>query len=675
MWWITTRTSTRWCATLYELLTLRPAFDAANRPDLLQQIAFEEPIAPRRVVRFIPTELETIVLKGLSKDPSQRYDTAESFAADLQAFLVCRPIQAKPSTLVQRCTKWCLRHRALSWSVVVLLLLTTVGSALGTAIIWQEQSRTAAALLTERAAKNSANVALRNETEAKREAERQAELASSSLYLANMRQAQQDWEDGQIKRFHAVLEQHLPAAGEPDRRRWEWYYLLSLCRKDLLTFDKHDAAVTCVSWNADGTRVASASGLSIQVWDADTGQTICTLRGHTAAIWTLMWHPDGSRLASSGDDHSVKIWNAQTGLEETKLDGHGQVRSLAWSHDGRFLAWGAAEIGTVAFTIRDVAHDREHLHTTLDTAGTPRVAWRPNTHTLAVLEYDRVSLWDVDESKQIRSWAAPFELWTVAWSPDGDRLATGGYNEDVTVWESDTGKERMRIARDSAISSVDWSPDGRFLAIATWGQKVFVRDANSGEELAVLRGHAGKVLAVAWSPDGSRLATGSDDRTVKIWDAPSGGTAPDQNSSGGTEGFLSRNGKYRIQHRNWRSIVRPRHQLIISSSDDPEVVLVQTEAELGLPMSLHGSRIAFVLAGRLKSGISMQDGRRIPGRPIAAISLAWHGAREVSGLPRVGSTASSTFGTPQLGRACTRLWAMSQIATCRLLLGVKMANT
>src|SRR5262249_51858348 len=71
-------------ATLYELLTLEPAFSGADRQELLRQIAFEEPRPPRRCNKAIPAELETIVLKALEKNPAERYLTARELAEDLK---------------------------------------------------------------------------------------------------------------------------------------------------------------------------------------------------------------------------------------------------------------------------------------------------------------------------------------------------------------------------------------------------------------------------------------------------------------------------------------------------------------------------------------------------------------------------------------------------------------
>ena len=96
--------------TLYEFLTLDPAFGSRNRAELLRQIADLEPRAPRKLNESIPRELETIVLKAMSKEPASRYATAQELADDLRRFLEHRPIKAQRPNLVEltvtdRCAK------------------------------------------------------------------------------------------------------------------------------------------------------------------------------------------------------------------------------------------------------------------------------------------------------------------------------------------------------------------------------------------------------------------------------------------------------------------------------------------------------------------------------------------------------------------------------------------
>jgi serine/threonine protein kinase/Flp pilus assembly protein TadD len=110
-------------ATLYELLTLQPAFSGPDRQQLLRQIAFEDPLPPRRVNKAVPAELETIVLKAMAKNPEERYASAQELADDLARFLKDEPIRARRPTLVQRWRKWARRHRPVVWSATISLLV------------------------------------------------------------------------------------------------------------------------------------------------------------------------------------------------------------------------------------------------------------------------------------------------------------------------------------------------------------------------------------------------------------------------------------------------------------------------------------------------------------------------------------------------------------------------
>jgi tetratricopeptide (TPR) repeat protein len=152
--------------TLYELLTLEPAFSGRDREELLGQIAFEEPRPLRRLNKPIPAELETIVLKAMEKHPAERYATAQELADDLRRLLEDKPIRAKQPTLLQRALKWSRRHKATMRAGAVVLILAFVGLATSTWLIWlekeqtkREQERTQAALA---AAQANAQIAQQN---------------------------------------------------------------------------------------------------------------------------------------------------------------------------------------------------------------------------------------------------------------------------------------------------------------------------------------------------------------------------------------------------------------------------------------------------------------------------------------------------------------------------------
>jgi serine/threonine protein kinase len=131
-------------ATLYELLTLRPPFEGRERNELFRQIAEDDPAPPCNIDRSVPRELETIVLKALRKDPSDRYGTAQEMADDLARFLEGRPIRARRPTVAEHLRAWARRHPSLVGSGVVALILLSTASLVSIGLVRREQARTVA---------------------------------------------------------------------------------------------------------------------------------------------------------------------------------------------------------------------------------------------------------------------------------------------------------------------------------------------------------------------------------------------------------------------------------------------------------------------------------------------------------------------------------------------------
>jgi serine/threonine protein kinase len=134
-------------ATLYELLTLRPAFASEDRQELLRQIALEEPAQPRRLDRGIPAELEIIVLKAMEKRLQDRYTTAQELADDLRFYLHDKPIHARRPSLTKRVLKYLRRHQAVAWAAVAGLTVALFILSASSLLLWQEKERVKHALV------------------------------------------------------------------------------------------------------------------------------------------------------------------------------------------------------------------------------------------------------------------------------------------------------------------------------------------------------------------------------------------------------------------------------------------------------------------------------------------------------------------------------------------------
>jgi len=159
------------------------------------------------------------------------------------------------------------------------------------------------------------------------------------------------------------------------------------------------------------------------------------------------------------------------------------------------------------------------------TSGVESVAWSPDGTRLATASHDGTArVWDLATGAELRTLPGHTDwVVSVAWSPDSARLATASRDWTARVWDAATGAQlRTLTGHTDWVNSVAWSPDSARLATASSDRTARVWDAATGAEFRVLSGRTGWVGSVAWSPDGARLATASEDGTVRVWDAATG---------------------------------------------------------------------------------------------------------------------------------------------------------
>jgi WD40 repeat protein/serine/threonine protein kinase len=324
--------------------------------------------------------------------------------------------------------------------------------------------------------------------------------------------------------------------------------------QEALTFTEHRDEIRSVAFRPpDGDRIASADedGL-VKVWDVQTRQVKAEFTGHEeirglrGPVFCVAWHPKGHLIASAGLD-TVRAWDARTGREVFRLPAaQGKIalpyQAVTFSPDGRYLVTGRGD-GAVQIWNGETGQEAGTLGTHKQ-AIRGAVFSRDGEHLASASSDGIVKLWDAKRlDKQqldgkveprippIRARVAGPGL-SVAFSPDGQRLATGGEKNTVKILDVQTGRELLPPleGHSAEVYTVAFSPDaeGRWIASAGEDSTVKVWDSHTGKLLRSFRGHKGLVSSLAFSPDGRWLVSGSRDHTVKVWDVTALSEVPER---------------------------------------------------------------------------------------------------------------------------------------------------
>jgi WD40 repeat protein len=264
---------------------------------------------------------------------------------------------------------------------------------------------------------------------------------------------------------------------------------------------EHRFDLTSFAFSPDSRYIVSGSYITpIRIWEANTGKEVVQMKYdmpidpiavnsittlHDVAVKSVVFSPDGRYVLSSSDDHTARIWDANTGKEISRVTHEAGVAVVAFSPNGKYVLSGGCD----------------KLESDTCVQGSAQV-------------------WEAMTGKEIARMTHDYTVSAIAFSPDGKYVVSGG---DMTarVWEALTSKEVARRTCQGGVLAVAFSPDNKYV-ISTCNYAIDVWESNTGREIAHMEHLWDVFRSVAFSPDGKYVIAGNVDNDLSIWEITTG---------------------------------------------------------------------------------------------------------------------------------------------------------
>ncbi len=279
---------------------------------------------------------------------------------------------------------------------------------------------------------------------------------------------------------------------------------------------------------------ATAGSKSAVVTTTDNRPQVVVQLGHSGYISSAVFSPDGKYVLTGSNDHTVVLWEVETGKEVRRFAGEAYwIISIGLSPDVKYVLAG----GIQKALLLDIATGKQLMTFEGHSGFVSAVLFTRDGKRVLTVGGDEIILWELATGKEIRRFTGHRgDLSAAQFSNDDKRFVVGGSDSIARLWETETGREIRRFSgHTNGITDVQFSPDNRTLLTSSNDKTARLWDVASGQEIRKYEGYSSFVEEVDFSADGKLMLTvGSDEpeqkKKLRIWDVESGKPIKDYGS-------------------------------------------------------------------------------------------------------------------------------------------------
>ncbi|MCC7375315.1 MAG: protein kinase [Verrucomicrobiales bacterium] len=457
-------------AILYECVTAKAPYSGTNPLAVLGAVQQGPPDSPVRHRHDLPRDLVVIIHRAMERDPAKRLSSAGELAAELDRWRRGEPIRSRPASMGELCASWARRNpmqAALIATSAVLLLGLFVAMAVG-----RQRVTRALALAESRRSEAQREATMNQRRFVRLLADRAAELQDNGQPTAALPEIAAAWSND---------------LGNPDR---DYVHRLRF-----------------------GAALAQAPRPR---WMEPTGMP------HEK----LAWSPEGLTLATAGEAQQILLWESRSGRRKgDRISCDGPVRALAFARDGSVLIAAVGDSVTAGeLMLIDAATARVRLRTSSPSAARQLVVHPSESVVAGALKDGEVRFWRLPGLEPLEPVLRhKNEVVSLAFSADGERLATASWDETASVWNWREGKAVGPPMRHPEwLRAVVFRPGDRQIATAADDGIVRLWNAQTCGLDLEMPGHRARTTRLAFDHEGRWLASAGNDRTARVRDAQRG---------------------------------------------------------------------------------------------------------------------------------------------------------